>query len=100
MGIYLSPIQKDRDVSVADEYPIDGERPLPRAAAKLHAAMSALRYLEILYEAKGDCWKQLENNDGTCWIPSGKRLQKTMEKHHFIAGKIHYFYGDFLCRKL
>ena len=26
------------------------------------------------YEAKGDCWKQLENNDGTCWIPSGKRL--------------------------
>jgi len=28
-------------------------------------------------------------------IPSGKRLQKTMENHHAITGKTHYFYGNF-----
>ena len=22
-------------------------------------------------------------------------IQKTMENHHFVAGKIHYFYGPF-----
>ena len=31
--------------------------------------------------------------DGIKNIPSGKRLQKTMENHHAIHGKIHYFYG-------
>ena len=30
----------------------------------------------------------------------GKRLHKTMENHHAINGKIHYFYGHFPVRKL
>ena len=29
------------------------------------------------------------------FIPSGKRLQKTMENHRFFNGKTHYFYGYF-----
>ena len=28
-------------------------------------------------------------------VPSGKRLQKTMENHHAINGKTHYVYGHF-----
>ena len=28
-------------------------------------------------------------------LPSGKRLHNYGKIHHFIAGKIHYFYGHF-----
>ena len=36
------------------------------------------------------------------WVPSGKRLHNYGKIHHFIAGKIHYFYGHFqlLCNRL
>ena len=33
----------------------------------------------------------LSNSNGWLSWPSGKRLQKTMENHHAINGKIHYF---------
>ena len=37
--------------------------------------------------------KTTQRPDVLRWLPSGKRLQKAMENHHAIYGKIHYFHG-------
>ena len=41
-------------------------------------------------------WQKLIASDQppSC-LPSGKRLQKTMERSIIFNGKIHYFYGHF-----
>ena len=46
-----------------------------------------------------DSWLQLDRNGMAGEKPRltrpGQRSQKTMENHHAINGKTHYFYGNF-----
>ena len=38
-------------------------------------------------------YQRVTMNNAEELLSSGKRLQKTMENHHAINGKHHYFYG-------
>ena len=53
--------------------------------------MNGLKKYSMFYH--GECGKPKKNQKKTIYPLVNVHI--TMENHHFVAGKIHYFYGHF-----